>query len=321
MENQVGGRRRPESAIQELLRGQEFTCQLKLLLTVDSSQSFLARKGGCAQDLVGKILSTFTHTISLLNTATATIPNVDSSDQLSQLSQLAGPRKSSDISTAETSTKKRKTAATSQESWVKESPTVDDDGHAWRKYGQKTILNSDFSRHYYRCTYKLDHNCPATKQVQMIQTRPSPLYRTTYSAHHTCTHFRTFHRPSHQHFLLDPVDDDSSNRTNIISFSNGKNVATPFLTSFAASSSAPPVVRRQQTSSSSSCDHQTAQDRPAACSEGVDDYDVFSSLVDGDFDQELSAAIFHDNCDSSSSAFMRMMMMMHSGDDLGGFLV
>ncbi|CAI0423747.1 unnamed protein product [Linum tenue] len=313
-----------ENAIQELLRGQEFTCQLKLLLTVDSSQSFLARKGGCAQDLVGKILSTFTHTISLLNTATATIPNVDSSDEASQLSHLAGPRKSSDSSTAETSTKKRKTAATSQESWVKESPTVDDDGYAWRKYGQKTILNSDFSRHYYRCTYKLDHNCPATKQVQMIQARPSPLYRTTYSAHHTCTHFRTLHRPSHQHFLLDPVD-DSSNRNNIISFSSSTNsINTPFLTSFSASSSAPPVVRQQQTSSSSnavSCGHQTAQDRPAACSEGDDDYDVFSSLVDGDFDQELLAAIFHDNCDSSSSASFMRMMMMHSGDDLGGFLL
>nr|GEU57514.1 probable WRKY transcription factor 70 [Tanacetum cinerariifolium] len=60
-----------------------------------------------------------------------------------------------------------------------------DDGHAWRKYGQKQILNSKHQRSYYRCTYKSDQGCLATKQVQQIQDSP-PKYKTIYSGDHTC---------------------------------------------------------------------------------------------------------------------------------------
>lgn len=40
-------------------------------------------------------------------------------------------------------------------------------------------------RSYYRCSYKNDQKCPATKQVQKIQEDP-PLYRTKYYGHHNC---------------------------------------------------------------------------------------------------------------------------------------
>nr|GEX81056.1 probable WRKY transcription factor 41 [Tanacetum cinerariifolium] len=42
------------------------------------------------------------------------------------------------------------------------------DGHMWRKYGQKEILNAKYPREYYRCTYRNTHGCCATKQVQSI---------------------------------------------------------------------------------------------------------------------------------------------------------
>ncbi|CAI0423748.1 unnamed protein product [Linum tenue] len=274
-----------ESAIQELLKGRDFTCQLKLLLTVASNQSFLAREGGCAEDLVGKILSTFTHTISLLSTTAATTTaNVDSSDDAS------GPRKSesssADNSSKASYRKKRKTAP-SQQSWIKESPTLVDDGYAWRKYGQKTILKSEFSRHYYRCTHKLEYKCPATKQVQMIQDKPNSIYRTTYSAHHTCNnHFRTLHPSSYdQNFQVDPVDDSGS--SHLISFNNINNNITPFLTSFSAPSA--PVAKQQHESLGdvAMCHPQTGNLPAAASSGGEDDYDMLSSLVDIDFDQEF----------------------------------
>lgn len=63
-----------------------------------------------------------------------------------------------------------------------------DDGQAWRKYGQKVILNAKFPRNYYRCTHKYDQSCQATKQVQQVEEDP-PKFRTTYYGHHSCTNF------------------------------------------------------------------------------------------------------------------------------------
>ncbi|GFZ15122.1 WRKY DNA-binding protein 70 [Actinidia rufa] len=78
--------------------------------------------------------------------------------------------------------KRRKTL----DAWIKILPTMED-GHAWRKYGQKQILNAKFSRCYFRCTHKYDQGCLATKQVQKIQEEPHQMYQTTYFGHHTCT--------------------------------------------------------------------------------------------------------------------------------------
>ncbi|MFS7976541.1 putative transcription factor WRKY family [Helianthus anomalus] len=60
--------------------------------------------------------------------------------------------------------------------WKKKS--LIDDGYAWRKYGQKVILNSKYQRNYYRCSYKFEQRCQATKQVQMIDDE-LPKYKIT----------------------------------------------------------------------------------------------------------------------------------------------
>jgi hypothetical protein len=60
-----------------------------------------------------------------------------------------------------------------------------EDGFIWRKYGQKEILNSKHPRLYFRCTYKDDSGCPATRQVQLSEDDPS-LFVITYFGHHTC---------------------------------------------------------------------------------------------------------------------------------------
>ncbi|KAE9605727.1 hypothetical protein Lal_00025311 [Lupinus albus] len=60
-----------------------------------------------------------------------------------------------------------------------------DDGHSWRKYGQKDILGANFPRGYYRCTHKHAQGCLVTKQVQKSDKDPTT-YEITYKGRHTC---------------------------------------------------------------------------------------------------------------------------------------
>uniref|UniRef100_A0A0E0L3U6 WRKY domain-containing protein n=1 Tax=Oryza punctata TaxID=4537 RepID=A0A0E0L3U6_ORYPU len=96
-----------------------------------------------------------------------------------------------------------------------------DDKFLWRKYGQKEIKNSKYPRFYYRCSYKDDHGCPATKQVQQSETNDdttSPVYDITYFGEHTC-------RPGRDDAAAELVDGDDESSTReqfVISFaSNG----------------------------------------------------------------------------------------------------
>lgn len=59
-----------------------------------------------------------------------------------------------------------------------------DDGQCWRKYGQKEILGAKYPREYYRCTYRDDLGCAATKMVQRVNEGNA--YKITYRGHHTC---------------------------------------------------------------------------------------------------------------------------------------
>lgn len=60
-----------------------------------------------------------------------------------------------------------------------------DDGHSWRKYGQKDILGANFPRAYYRCTHRNSRGCLATKQVQRSDEDPS-VFEVTYKGRHSC---------------------------------------------------------------------------------------------------------------------------------------
>ncbi|XP_047056696.1 probable WRKY transcription factor 62 [Lolium rigidum] len=71
-------------------------------------------------------------------------------------------------------------------SWVKHTFTPHFDGHLWRKYGQKNIKDSAFPRLYYRCSYREDKQCLASKLVQQENNDDPPLFRVTYTYEHTC---------------------------------------------------------------------------------------------------------------------------------------
>ncbi|KAL5807690.1 hypothetical protein ACOSQ3_028381 [Xanthoceras sorbifolium] len=209
-ENSSSDRRK---AIEELLKGRDLALELRRLLNKLSSSSSAENNNNndddddddnndgvllLNQDLVPKILTSFTNTLSILKNSSG--GGEYQSDEVVSQVQTNAPhlswdtigRKSEDSSGDSCKStlivkdkrgcyKRRKCS----DSWTKDSSTLVDDGHAWRKYGQKVILNAKYPRNYFRCTHKHDQKCMATKQVQRIQEDP-PLFRTNYYGQHTC---------------------------------------------------------------------------------------------------------------------------------------
>ncbi|KAA8517636.1 hypothetical protein F0562_015110 [Nyssa sinensis] len=214
-----------EKAIKELVRGREFAKQLRDMLSKPTGDDGSLPS---ADDLVLKVLGSFTETLSIFR-------NCNTSDELSQFpatTHLGSPcwdgRKSEDSGdSSKTSAskdrrgcyKRRKTAQT----WTTLTTTLIDDGHAWRKYGQKLILNAKHPRNYYRCTHKYDQGCAATKQVQRTEDE-TPMYRTTYNGHHKCKNLKA------PQILLDSTPRDRSSI--LLSFGSNDKPNDPFLTSF-----------------------------------------------------------------------------------------
>ncbi|CAL4953909.1 unnamed protein product [Urochloa decumbens] len=71
-------------------------------------------------------------------------------------------------------------------SWVKLTCTPYFDGHLWRKYGQKKIKDAEYPRLYFRCSYRGDRQCLASKLLQQKNGDDPPLYEVTYTYEHTC---------------------------------------------------------------------------------------------------------------------------------------
>ncbi|XP_066351283.1 transcription factor WRKY45-2-like isoform X2 [Miscanthus floridulus] len=88
-----------------------------------------------------------------------------------------------------------------------------EDGHVWRKYGQKEIQDSPYPRSYYRCTHKSDQGCSAKRQVQRCETDTSK-YVVTYYGEHTCRDPSTIPLIDHAAGALAELD----HANNLISF-------------------------------------------------------------------------------------------------------
>ncbi|XP_006663747.2 probable WRKY transcription factor 53 [Oryza brachyantha] len=92
-----------------------------------------------------------------------------------------------------------------------------EDGYQWRKYGEKKIQGTDFTRSYFRCTYKDDKGCQATKQIQQKDNNYPPNFQVTYSNDYTCNSCTTdriinsSNHPALQNLAANPIgrpDDD-----------------------------------------------------------------------------------------------------------------
>ncbi|XP_075513347.1 WRKY DNA-binding transcription factor 70-like isoform X2 [Primulina tabacum] len=166
--------------MEELLAGKNRAIQLQTLLHNPAKDEGSVSR----EELAMKILRSFTNGISIASSCTAVLPA-----QIAAVDCVGGSGSGSGSACSGEGKKKvvkdkrgcykRKTS----DAWIKVSPTVED-GCAWRKYGQKHILNSYHPRCYYRCTHKYQ-GCKAKKQVQKI--KEDPMYQITYIDHHTCT--------------------------------------------------------------------------------------------------------------------------------------
>ncbi|KAE8655532.1 hypothetical protein F3Y22_tig00117026pilonHSYRG00134 [Hibiscus syriacus] len=160
--------------IRELVEGQH--CAAELQAIVDQNYSQI---GASAEELVHKILRSFDQTISMLIVDGEVSQNWDGcrSQDSSQSSKVpAAVSKDGGRGCY-----KRKRGV---ETWTIVSDKMED-GHAWRKYGQKTILNCKHPRSYFKCTHKSDQGCRAMKQVQRTED-DSQMYHITYIGTHTC---------------------------------------------------------------------------------------------------------------------------------------
>ncbi|KAK6943276.1 WRKY domain [Dillenia turbinata] len=167
--------------IEELVRGREFTNQLKNLLnnlTMNNNDD----GSDAAGDLVAKILGSFSETLSILSTSEPDeVVKASPCGEDARKSEDSGESCKSSLKDRRGCYKRRKTT----DMYTKITRNLMDDGYAWRKYGQKVILNAKHPRNYYRCTHKIDQGCQATKQVQRTDDEP-PMFRTTYCGYHTC---------------------------------------------------------------------------------------------------------------------------------------
>ncbi|KAL6998525.1 hypothetical protein U1Q18_008654 [Sarracenia purpurea var. burkii] len=169
-----------KKAIQELIRGHDLAKQLRVI--IGGANGYRGHdRSLSADDIVTKILASFIQTISILNCSTTDAVSQIPADGL-KFDDSGESRKASVVKDRRRCFKKSRKAS---ETCTRLAPTLIDDGHSWRKYGQKVIFNAKHPRSYYRCTHKYEQGCQATKQVQKTEDYP-PMYRITYHAHHTC---------------------------------------------------------------------------------------------------------------------------------------
>ncbi|KFK36946.1 hypothetical protein AALP_AA4G192600 [Arabis alpina] len=189
---------------EHLVEGHEFTTQLQLLLSHQHSDNHnQTRMVPCDPDpvvveLVSKILGTFHKTISVLEcfdpVTDVTVPiavegsrNASCGDDSSAPASCNGGDSGDSKKRLGVAKGKRGcyTRKKRSHTWTVEAKRIEDI-YAWRKYGQKEILNTKFPRSYFRCTHKPTQGCKATKQVQKQEQDPE-MYQITYIGHHTCT--------------------------------------------------------------------------------------------------------------------------------------
>ncbi|XP_076896643.1 putative WRKY transcription factor 70 [Bidens hawaiensis] len=157
--------------VETLTKGRDSAKKLQNLLSQKVDDDGLASVG----DLVTKISQSFYGGLLVLNSS-----NSGEFSRVPVSSPCSGDQILAPAKGRRGCYKRRKTI----DSRMEVSDTIED-GYAWRKYGQKEILNSNFPRCYFRCTHKQGHGCKALKQVQKLEDG-SNMFHIIYFGHHTC---------------------------------------------------------------------------------------------------------------------------------------
>lgn len=180
-----------KNLISQLTQGKELAIQLKTHLHPSSSP-----QEACLF-LTEMIQSSFERALLLLNF------NSSNSNNILFPHQIALLEEGQEVEVEESSTKNKRKIGKSSDvlkkrkllpRWTEEVKVCNgtapegplNDGHSWRKYGQKDIHGANFPRCYYRCTHRNVRGCLATKQVQRSDNDPN-IFEVTYRGRHTCS--------------------------------------------------------------------------------------------------------------------------------------
>ncbi|RDX60869.1 putative WRKY transcription factor 70, partial [Mucuna pruriens] len=171
--------------MKELVKGQEAATQLKLLL----QNPFGSEVSLSSQELMTIVLTSFTQALSIITSSSLEPSSAHDLTHRTLLNASPVATSGNDPSSdggnrSRKAGRGRYNRRRSALAWTIVSCATDDN-HAWRKYGQKRIQNSEFPRCYFRCSHKYDQGCRATKQVQRDEENPN-MYQTTYIGIHTC---------------------------------------------------------------------------------------------------------------------------------------
>ncbi|XP_019101229.1 PREDICTED: probable WRKY transcription factor 54 [Camelina sativa] len=193
--------------VDQLVEGYEFATQLQLLLSHQQysnhhiDQNRLVSASGSpdpVDELLAKILGSFHKTISVLDTfdpvaVSVPIP-VEGSWNASCGDDSAAPASCNGGDSGDSKKKRLGVGKGKRGCYTRKKRSHTrvvearsfEDRYAWRKYGQKEILNTTFPRSYFRCTHKPTQGCKATKLVQKLEQDPE-MFQITYIGYHTCT--------------------------------------------------------------------------------------------------------------------------------------
>ncbi|XP_042385755.1 probable WRKY transcription factor 70 [Zingiber officinale] len=160
-------------AIRDINRAHELMTQLHAVLLQFPAGSTWSRLGG---DIIKDILKLTTSALSALQSG----------------ERIAGEKRKAVAASATWGTKDhepdgRKIKRKEEDKWAVVTTVPYEDGHQWRKYGQKSITNAEHPRSYFRCTYKEEQGCEAKKTVQQEDGHVDPpKFTVEYTARHTC---------------------------------------------------------------------------------------------------------------------------------------
>ncbi|GJN07157.1 hypothetical protein PR202_ga24961 [Eleusine coracana subsp. coracana] len=186
-----------EGAVREVAEVYELikTHQPLLLLSHLGQQEPPLAATKLAQSLLSEALRALNIALSVMNQqsqeSSASPVAVKAEPQLSASSSATAAADSNGATTspAARSGKRRRSVLTegkNSSSWVNLTSVPYDDGYEWRKYGEKKINGTQFTRSYLRCTYKDDKGCLATKYIQQKDNSYPPVFQVTYNNEHTC---------------------------------------------------------------------------------------------------------------------------------------
>jgi len=171
---------RAAAAANDLVEARDGAASLRtFLLELDD------QRAPWAQQVVDAVLSRLSSAMSALDVGGAATGGGRSPATGSGSGGASRPQQSVSYSSRNTKDKKRSLSRRSQRPSDKKITTTLEDGHVWRKYGQKEIQNSPYPRSYYRCTHSSSQGCNAKRQVQRSEADPSK-HVVTYYGEHTC---------------------------------------------------------------------------------------------------------------------------------------